>query len=88
MAGEDAILVHRLLKNTIAANEYILLTEPFHQMLGGMTGGTAQIHDETYDDLGAVRSMVYFPAVTYSRVSTPVAASASGFTTHPPPSAL
>lgn len=63
MAGEDVILVHRLLKNTVAANEYMLLTEPFHRLLGDLPGGTGEIHEEVYDDLGSVKSMVFFPAV-------------------------
>ncbi|MSP97218.1 MAG: DUF2652 domain-containing protein [Betaproteobacteria bacterium] len=61
MAGEDVILVHRLLKNTIAANQYMLLTEPFHRLLGEMTGGTAEIHEQTYDGMGSVKSVVFFP---------------------------
>jgi len=31
VAGEDVILAHRLLKNTIPSNEYLLMTEPFMQ---------------------------------------------------------
>lgn len=61
MAGEDVILVHRLLKNTVAANEYMLLTEPFHRLLGDLPDGTGEIHEESYPDLGTVRSMVFFP---------------------------
>ena len=29
IAGEDVILAHRLLKNSVPSNEYILMTEPF-----------------------------------------------------------
>lgn len=33
LGGEDVIIVHRLLKNSVALSEYILVTEKFHEHL-------------------------------------------------------
>jgi class 3 adenylate cyclase len=60
LAGEDVILSHRLLKNTIAASEYILMTEPFYQLSGGVKDKKPVAHTETYD-LGEVKTVVYYP---------------------------
>ena len=34
LAGDNVILLHRLLKNSLVADEYILMTEPFFQTAG------------------------------------------------------
>jgi hypothetical protein len=61
VSGVDVIQAHRLLKNSIPSNEYILLTEAAHERLGpsldlGFTEGK-----ETYEGLGSVRTFVHFP---------------------------
>ncbi len=61
MTGEDVIVVHRLLKNTIAAEEYLLLTEAFHQLAGAAPEMTMQASAEYYDDLGPIATRVHFP---------------------------
>ena len=38
IAGEDVILAHRLLKNSIPADEYLLLTDAFHALSGPPEG--------------------------------------------------
>ena len=55
--GKDVILVHRMLKNTIAGKDYALLSQPLVDRLGpveikqsGFNG-----HRETYDTFGEVR---------------------------------
>jgi hypothetical protein len=54
LAGEDVILVHRLLKNSIGAREYIALTDSFYQLHGGLSNEPFERHVEQYDDLGTV----------------------------------
>jgi len=55
LAGEDVILIHRLLKNTIPAAEYIAVTPPFTALLGDyLSGIPAEIHREHYNDFGPV----------------------------------
>jgi len=59
LTGEDVILVHRLLKNTIVAKEYILMTQIFHQLAGDLPGGPAQDLEEHYADLGSIATKVF-----------------------------
>lgn len=61
LTGEDVILVHRLLKNTIPAKEYVLMTEEFHRLAGDVPQSRAQNHEERYEDLGSFRVKVFFP---------------------------
>jgi hypothetical protein len=61
LAGSDVILVHRLLKNTVPANEYLLLTEKFFQWSGGLPGSAPQVFKDTYQDIGVVQGWVYYP---------------------------
>lgn len=58
MAGEDVILLHRLLKNTVANRQYFLMTDAFHRLQAGAAAGTPATRIETFDDLGAVAVFV------------------------------
>jgi len=61
LSGVDVILVHRLLKNSVRADEYIMLTEPayrdvaFPQQIEVIEG------QESYDSIGTVKTLVYYP---------------------------
>lgn len=59
LAGESVILVHRLLKNSVAARNYILMTDTFHQLSGGLAGEVAQSRTEHAEGIGAVGVKVY-----------------------------
>ena len=61
VAGEDVILAHRLLKNSVPEKEYILETESFFQ-LAGASPVTQEARSERYEDLGEVRVRVSYPA--------------------------
>ena len=61
LTGEDVILVHRLLKNTVTAKEYILMTNAFHDLAGDPLDSRGQAHEEHYEDLGSVSVRVFFP---------------------------
>jgi hypothetical protein len=61
LAGTDVILAHRLLKNNIPSQEYLLLTEGFYQWSGGLEGLDAETYEEAYEDMGAVQGRLYFP---------------------------
>ncbi len=60
LAGPDVILAHRLLKNSVEGDEYILMTEAFHHRSGdlrempGLPG-----REET--DLGPIDVVVFYP---------------------------
>lgn len=61
LAGEPVILAHRLLKNSISSDEYILMTKSFAELSGGFSDKKAQMHSETYDDVGSIDVEVYYP---------------------------
>ena len=63
LTGTGPIIVHRLLKNSVEADEYILLTEPAYNELA-LPGGKVEPGEETYDDIGAVKTYVYYPPET------------------------
>jgi hypothetical protein len=54
ISGSDVILAHRLLKNSVPSNEYLLLTEPAFELLGAQLPGEFETHEETYDGFGPV----------------------------------
>jgi len=61
IAGEDVILAHRLLKNSVPEKEYVLETEAFHRLAGAPTGMECEARVERYEDLGEVRIRVSYP---------------------------
>lgn len=61
LAGEDVIVAHRLLKNSIASKEYILMTEGFYQLSGGVPRGTHESRIEDCEGIGKVPVKVYYP---------------------------
>jgi len=54
LAGEDVILVHRLLKNSIGVREYIAVTDSFYHLHGELFQEPFQRHVEQYDEIGSV----------------------------------
>jgi hypothetical protein len=69
LAGEDVILAHRLLKNSIEKREYLLLSERVHKMLGGAVELPFEERTEQYSDVGSVRVFVHYPEhQLYARV--------------------
>lgn len=63
LAGEEVILAHRLLKNTVPSHEYILMTEAVYAVIEEMPGWRTELREEYYDGLGAVRVKVLYPAI-------------------------
>ena len=59
MAGEDVIIAHRLVKNSIPSNEYILMTESFYQLAGDLPDMNMETRNEFYEELGAVDIKVF-----------------------------
>lgn len=58
LGGEDVILVHRLLKNSISERQYMFLTEQFLAACADLQHGAARHHVETYEDIGLVAGRV------------------------------
>ena len=61
LGGEDAIVIHRLLKNSIPAKEYIVMTEAFYELSGGLAGQTPEARTEECEGIGPVPVRVYYP---------------------------
>ena len=61
LAGVDVIIIHRLLKNSITADQYLLLTEAAQQDLEFAGQIPLVSGSETYDDIGRIRTLVYLP---------------------------
>jgi hypothetical protein len=62
LAGEDVIIAHRLLKNSIQSNEYLLLSEAFHQLSGAPSGLEPQHRKEHCEGFGEVSVTVFYPS--------------------------
>ncbi len=61
LAGQDVILAHRLLKNSLGTNEYVLTTEDFYRLGNAGNINMSEEHWEKYDDLGSVKVRVFYP---------------------------
>ena len=61
LAGEDVIIAHRLLKNTVSSNEYIMMSREFYELSGGLLGQEPEVRSEDCEGIGKVDVMVYYP---------------------------
>lgn len=61
LAGVDVIIVHRLLKNSVTADQYLLLTEVARHEVEFTGQVTLVSGSETYDDIGRIKTLVYLP---------------------------
>lgn len=61
LAGNSVILTHRLLKNSLASKEYILMTEAFYQLAGDIPDLRMAKHTEDYPELGSVPVLIFYP---------------------------
>jgi len=61
LAGVDVIIVHRLLKNSVTADQYLLLTEAARHDLEFSEPIKLNSGRETYDDIGKINTLVFLP---------------------------
>jgi hypothetical protein len=61
LAGVDVIIVHRLLKNSVTANQYLLVTDTAQRDIELPATARLMPSVETYDDIGPVKIGVYCP---------------------------
>jgi hypothetical protein len=52
LTGEDVILAHRLLKNSVETDQYIMMTENFHRLAGDIEGVAAEARVEQAAGIG------------------------------------
>lgn len=63
LSGVDVIIVHKLLKNSVSQDEYILLTESAYYNLEFSEAITLQKSEENYADLGIIKTFIYIPSL-------------------------
>jgi hypothetical protein len=61
LAGVDVIIVHRLLKNSVNANEYILWSDAARQDLSLPDDLKLQPGKETYEVIGEIKTWLFLP---------------------------
>lgn len=61
LIGKDVILVHRLTKNSVNHNEYILMTEPAYSDILFPSQIETQESHENYEHFGEVKTFVCIP---------------------------
>ena len=61
IAGQDVILAHRLMKNSISVSEYMLFTKSFTELKEINFLGSIENRVEKYDDVGNVDCTVHYP---------------------------
>ena len=61
IAGQDVILAHRLMKNSISVSEYMLFTKPFSEIKNLDSLGFIEDRTENYNDIGQVDCKVFYP---------------------------
>ncbi len=61
LAGRDVILAHRLLKNRLAAREYLLMTEEFFRVSGGLPEWAQSSYTDNFEGIGEVKTLVFAP---------------------------
>lgn len=64
LSGVDVIIVHRLLKNSVPAKQYILLTAAAYHGLQAAVDFPVTPGTETYEEIGQIKTYVYLPELT------------------------
>jgi len=64
LGGPDVILLHRLLKNSIEADEYLLMTEQSFEEISRYKTFEIERHFEDYDGLGRIDLYAHYPGIS------------------------
>jgi hypothetical protein len=67
VSGVDVILVHRLLKNSVDSDEYILMTEPAYRDLRFPSALEVHQSSEEYEGFGSIATFVHFPGGAFEK---------------------
>lgn len=60
LGGEPVVILHRLLKNSVPAKSYVLMTDTFYRLLGESGGTPDETRVERYDDVGDIAIKVFY----------------------------
>jgi hypothetical protein len=58
--GLDVIVVHRMLKNSVPAREYLMLTVPAYETIGDFYMQEPERRTETFEGVGEVETVVFY----------------------------
>ncbi|MCH7639746.1 MAG: DUF2652 domain-containing protein [Bacteroidetes bacterium] len=58
--GLDVIIVHRMLKNSVEASEYVMMTDPVYRAFGDFHGIEPERRIEQFEGIGAVETFVFY----------------------------
>jgi hypothetical protein len=67
VSGVDVILAHRLLKNSVDSDEYILMTEPAYRDLRFPSELEVHKSSEAYEGFGSITTFVHFPGGAFEK---------------------
>jgi len=67
VSGVDVILAHRLLKNSVDSDEYILMTEPAYRDLRFPSELEVHKSSETYEGFGSITTFVHLPGGAFEK---------------------
>ena len=59
--GVDVILVHKLLKNSVPSNDYVLMTREAYSVISDFHGFAPQVFRERWGAFGTVETVVFYP---------------------------
>ncbi len=59
--GLDVIIIHRLLKNSVQAREYVLMTNPMLNSIKDFFGLQPERRHETFEGVGEIETIVFYP---------------------------
>ncbi len=68
--GLDVIVVHRMLKNSVQANEYVMMTNPMYDCVKDFYGLLPERYKETFEGVGEVETLVFYPKHIKKQVET------------------
>ncbi|MFC1580491.1 DUF2652 domain-containing protein [Thermodesulfobacteriota bacterium] len=64
LGGPDVILLHRLLKNSIEADEYLLMTDQSFSEINQYKTFDVERRSEDYDELGRIGLYAHYPGIS------------------------
>ncbi len=70
IAGQDVILAHRLMKNSIGVSEYMLFTKAFSEIRDISSLGSIEKREENYEGIGSVDCSVFYPDPNLYEIET------------------
>lgn len=65
LSGVDVIIAHRLLKNSVKSDEYILMSEKGYMDIEFPRKLRVKKDKEAYDEIGTIRTFTFFPDIKH-----------------------